>query len=243
MVNGDHVNDLLPAYVLEALDEREARQVASHLDKCCVCQEELRQYQEVSGMLSLAVAPAVPPPHLKIALVRRLGQVHRPPLQPEKESLPWHIRLRAALNSTAPALGMVSLLLALVLFAGSLFLWQRAGSPPETALPLLEFASTEHAPEARAVLVMSRDTRTGTLVVDGLNPLAEDQQYQLWLIDNGERTSGGVFSVNQDGYGYLRVSSPRRLGGFDSFGVTVEPLGGSPGPTGPKVLGAEQKQR
>jgi anti-sigma-K factor RskA len=241
MVNGDHVNDLLPAYVLEALDEREARQVASHLDKCRHCQEELRQYQDVSGMLGLAVATAVPPPHLKASLVQRLGQVHRPALQPEKESIPWYIRLRSALGSPAPAVGVASLLLALVLFAGSLFLWQQTGRPFETALPLLNFTSTEIAPEARAVLVMSRDTRTGTLVADGLAYLAEDQQYQLWLIENGERTSGGVFSVNPDGYGYLRVNSPRRLGDFSGFGVTIEPLGGSPAPTGPKVLGADQR--
>jgi anti-sigma-K factor RskA len=59
-----------------------------------------------------------------------------------------------------------------------------------------------------------------------------------WLIENGQRTSGGVFSVSQEGYGSLRVSSPQPLSNYSAFGITVEPVGGSPGPTGNKVLGS-----
>jgi anti-sigma-K factor RskA len=123
-----------------------------------------------------------------------------------------------------------------------LLFWQNAGSPPvEFGLPVVELSHTEHAPQGRALLVMSRDSRKGTLVVDGLPALGEEQQYQLWLIKGEDRTSGGVFAVGQDGYGYLRVSSPEAMFNFDSFGVTIEPAGGSPLPTGPKVLAGSQR--
>jgi anti-sigma-K factor RskA len=70
--------------------------------------------------------------------------------------------------------------------------------------------------------------------VDHLEPLGPDQQYQLWLIKDG-RISGGVFDVGDDGYGSLTVRAPDPLDSY-TFGVTVEPAGGSPGPTGPRVL-------
>ena len=78
----------------------------------------------------------------------------------------------------------------------------------------------------------------GTLVVDSLAPLGQDQQYQLWLIQDGERTDGGVFSVNPEGYGSLWVETPQPLSSYSAFGITIEPAGGSPGPTGDKVLGS-----
>ena len=56
------------------------------------------------------------------------------------------------------------------------------------------------------------------------------------IIRDGQRASGGVFAVNDEGYGVLEVSSPDPLASYSAFGVTIEPEGGSPGPTGDKVL-------
>jgi anti-sigma-K factor RskA len=84
-----------------------------------------------------------------------------------------------------------------------------------------------------------RDQNYGSLAVTHAPLLTEDQQYQIWLIQDGVRTSGGVFSVNEDGYGNLMVSAEQPLDSFQSFGVTIEPLGGSPQPTGEKILGGE----
>jgi anti-sigma-K factor RskA len=87
------------------------------------------------------------------------------------------------------------------------------------------------------MLFLSKNGEYGTLMVDHLPPLGQDQQYQLWLIKDGKRTSGGVFSVNLDGYGSLWVTSPEWLANYSALGITIEPTGGSPGPTGAKVLG------
>jgi anti-sigma-K factor RskA len=98
-------------------------------------------------------------------------------------------------------------------------------------------AATENAPGATGILIISADGEYGSLVVQGLPDLDPDHQYQLWLIDNGERTSGGVFSV-EHGYAAIQVYAPRFLSSYQSFGITVEPAGGSSGPTGAKVLGS-----
>jgi anti-sigma-K factor RskA len=105
-------------------------------------------------------------------------------------------------------------------------------------LQTIPLAGTETAPQATGLIVISADGEHGTLVADGLATLGQDQQYQLWLIKDGERTSGGVFSVNQEGYGSLWVESPQPLSSYSAFGITIEPAGGSPGPTGNKVLGS-----
>jgi anti-sigma-K factor RskA len=96
---------------------------------------------------------------------------------------------------------------------------------------------TEVVPNASGLIVISLDGEHGTLVVDGLPPLDGSHQYQLWLIDDGQRQSGGVFSVDQEGYGALWVSSPEPLSDYSAVGITIEPAGGSPGPTGDKVMG------
>ena len=89
------------------------------------------------------------------------------------------------------------------------------------------------------MLVISSDGEHGTLVVDGLPPLDASQQYQLWLIQDGQRTSGGIFSVDGEGYGSLWITSPKPLISYQAVGITVEPAGGSPAPTGERVLGGE----
>ena len=83
---------------------------------------------------------------------------------------------------------------------------------------------------------LAADRRLFTDASD-LDMLDSASQYQLWLIKDGNRTSGGVFSVLDNSYGVLVVNSSESLSVYDGFGVTIEPAGGSQGPTGSKVLG------
>ncbi len=103
----------------------------------------------------------------------------------------------------------------------------------------LALTGSQFSPDAIGTLVISKDGDHGTLVVDGLPVLDGEHQYQVWLIRDGSRASGGVFSVDKFGYGALWISSPEPLKNYQAFGVTIEPTGGSPGPTGNKVLGGQ----
>lgn len=77
---------------------------------------------------------------------------------------------------------------------------------------------------------------TGVLVVYGLPPADPGYQYQFWLEYQGRYMSVGSFQVGADGYAHIRLPLPE--GGIDYLrgGVTMEPIGGSPAPTGVKVL-------
>lgn len=99
--------------------------------------------------------------------------------------------------------------------------------------------NTEQAPQARGMLMVSRDHNWAILVSEGLAPSQQEMGYQVWLIKDGLRTSGGVFTVDETGYGQLFIRPPASLDEFGGIGVTVEPRAGSPGPTGNKVLDAQ----
>ena len=43
-------------------------------------------------------------------------------------------------------------------------------------------------------------------------------------------------SVNADGYGSLQLSVPKEFKGFHAIGISIEPAGGSPQPTGARVM-------
>ena len=239
MVQNEDVTELLCASALGSLDPEEEKRVAQHLATCAACQAELAGFRAVTDRLALSVAEAEPPARLKQQLMER-AQAPGGAQAPAARLSRWQ-RLSQSVRRSAPAWGLASLALALILLAANLLLWQRLRSqerPALPALPAVALAGTEAAPEAVGTLVISADGEYGALVVDGMPVLDEERQYQLWLIRGEQRTSGGVFSVNEEGYGVLWIESHEPLSSYSAFGITVEPAGGSPGPTGDRVLGS-----
>jgi anti-sigma-K factor RskA len=240
MNDDKHISDLLPGFVLGALNDAETVHVAEHLAKCSECRVELQGYQEVVDQISMAAPESEPPEALKEIV---LGQIKTRSKQNQPSGSSGGLRWWTAFfRSAQKAWAAAALALVAILMISNLLLWQQLNNEPaDDILRVVELAGTEFAPLASGVIVMSRDRMRGTLVVDGLPPLSEDQIYQLWFIQADERESGGVFSVYQDGYGYLGLKSEIPLTLYERFGITVEPAGGSPGPTGLKVLGGDME--
>jgi anti-sigma-K factor RskA len=225
---------LLPAYALSSLEGAEAALVAAHLDSCAACRAELNQYEAVVDLLPAAVPEVTPAAGLRD---RVLAQAQASTAtQPDPADLPtgwrkrWSQQWSQLLRSRwSPVLALAVLLL----LAGAVFLWRQAQTPPAR----FELTSTEAAPQASGLIEAATDGRQATLSVSGLPPLSSDQQYQLWLIRDGQRASGAVFSVDADGWAKVPVEASRPLTDYAAFGITIEPAGGSPGPTGQRVLG------
>ncbi len=240
MKNDSDVKELIPGYALDCLDEGDRRLVSTHLESCPECRAELRAYQEVAGQLALMAPDSAPPPGLKRRLLVRL-QPRETTHKPMKGKRLWWHQIPDMFQQISPAWGMVSLVLILALVTSNVVLWrqvsQLSGITPTPVLQVVNLSGTDFTPDASGMMILSEDGEYGTLVVDNLPELSEDRQYQLWLIEGEQRTSGGVFSVSQDGYASLEIASPRPLDSYSGFGITIEPAGGSPGPTGEKVLG------
>ncbi|HJS18699.1 MAG TPA: anti-sigma factor [Anaerolineales bacterium] len=236
MSENAHVLDLLPAFALGSLDTDEASQVQEHLSSCLICRAESEAFQEISAQMALLAPVADPSPDLKERLMTRVQATRpKPRVQEQAASRPLVERL-------LPAWGLASLVLILALGAVNLFLWQRLGYQDAFTAPggmrAVPLSPLDAASNATGFVLVSADGEDGALVVDGLPPLDESQEYQLWLIRDGERTSGAVFSTDENNYGGTRIRAPGSLLEYTSVGITIEPAGGSPQPTGERVLGA-----
>lgn len=220
----EHATKQLAAYALGCLAPEEAAAVAHHLQYCDRCRADLRAYEEVTSCLALAAPDVEPSAGLRARVMAQATAASR--------------RLRPAPGRLHRLLVWAGWAAVVVLALVSLLLWQRMRSLA-TRPQVVALNATEAAPGAGGSL-MVEDAYTGVLVVHNLEQLDAERQYQLWLVDaDGQRDSGCVFSVGDDGSATLRVASPLPLPSYASVGVTVEPTGGSPGPTGAKVLGGQ----
>ncbi|MEZ4657474.1 MAG: anti-sigma factor [Caldilineaceae bacterium] len=92
---------------------------------------------------------------------------------------------------------------------------------------------------ARAYVEWCPQTYTVLVEAGDFPVLSPDMTYQLWLIRDGQRTSGGLFTVNPWGNGTLVMQLDEPLDQYDAIGITPEPAGGSSGPTAPPVVRKE----
>ena len=231
--------DNLAAYALGALDSEEASALEAHLRTCDECPSQLAEYQLVSSGLLTALPPHTPPPALKKALQKRLpGNV-----KSARPVLNW------SLNQTLLAAAFVALIGLNIYSAFEVYSVKKDQAElngqysfNQTAISMLAYPSTQS-------LGFDQNGISGSLLVDKnrnllavfawhLPPVPAGKAYQMWLIDpNGDRTSGGFLVPDNDQPFVTAIVKPSQpLTGFTGFGVTLEPAGGSPKPTGPKVF-------
>lgn len=244
------LQDLYGAYALRALAADEMLRVEEHLARCPVCRQEVRELGEGARSLQVLAGEATPPAWLRqrlVAAARELPQVEAP------EGL----RPRSRVDRR-PAPGRRFLLVAGLLFLFLLappLLWGEtaarrvellwtglAGHRSIRDVVLLADPTTRLFPVrgegpgagAWGTLALNRRSQRMLLLVKGLPP-QEGRVYQVWLMEDGGRESAGLFQA-EPGRAALLSHSSRRLGEIDAVGVSLEPEGGSPAPTGPRVL-------
>ncbi|MBW8173499.1 anti-sigma factor [Ornithinimicrobium sp. Arc0846-15] len=69
----EHVDGLLAAYAVDAVDDAERVQVESHLTECAACREELALYSESVTEFSVGLDVA-PPQHLRAQILESVAQ-------------------------------------------------------------------------------------------------------------------------------------------------------------------------
>ena len=91
---------------------------------------------------------------------------------------------------------------------------------------------------ASGAAMWSPQDQRGLIALENLPPLPANQNYQLWLIDPklAVPVSGGVIPANAVGSVRLPIATQFRVDVVDRFAMTIEPVGGSPTPTGRMVL-------
>ncbi|GAB3865667.1 hypothetical protein GCM10028824_04820 [Hymenobacter segetis] len=90
-------------------------------------------------------------------------------------------------------------------------------------------AGTKTAPTAHARVLFNPATHKVYVDVRSLPPLPADKQYQLWALDKGKPIDAGVLTVaTATGEGLQHMKD---IASAQTFAMTVEPAGGSVGPT------------
>ena len=242
MSNEHHILELLPVYTLGALDADEVEQVAAHLSHCPTCQAEWRAFQTISDDLALAIEQVEPPARLKQQLMARIGDAETTAVPPPPQASFWQQLTAVFRQHKAIAFSQLVLLsLVAVLLASNFLLWPQENElesrPQAGQMQAIHLNNTGLIPNADGYLIISADGLNGAIILDQL-PQVERQEYQLWLVKDGERTSGALLSVDELGYSGGRVDAPEQLFNYTWAEVTIETAGGSPQPTGDVILRA-----
>ena len=217
------LHDLAAAYALDALDREEREEFERHLAGCDRCRADVALYAESAGQLADATA-VPPPPHLKKAVMDALDERETPVVA----SISRQRRNRTFSIAIAAALVAIVATAAVLLSNGGLSEQDVLAAPDAMTVELL-------ADGLDGTFTYSVAESAGVFQSQTLPALRSDKVYALWLIDGNGPSPAGLFVPNDDGDSSALVEDVRT--GL-VIGLTVEPAGGSPQPTGDVLLSA-----
>jgi anti-sigma-K factor RskA len=215
-MNQDTHRDDIAAYLLGALNDREAADLERHVEDCPTCREELDRLRPAIEALPDAVPQHDPPPALKASVMSAVEREARP-VRPRAR---WRFRLRplyAAAAAVVLAIGIVAAFLV---------------SSPDDGRVVTAQVDRSRVPSGTATLRV--EDGHGVLRVQGFPSPGPGRTYQIWLSRDGRVTSAGLF-----GSGEGDAAVRPRLSDHDQVLVTREPAGGSSAPTEEPLLSVE----
>ena len=245
-------------YALGALEGAEKQALESHIAFCLGCAQKVADARGRIAILALAAPPAKAPAIVKERLLRQIRGAHG-----EGRAALTEMELAPASRTVSPRWTAILLPIAAVLAVATFLLWN-ANRRLDSQLAALRASAQQQEQQlqdARDItgLITSRDTITvqmapqpampqgaahvmyntkmGMLMYEGqIPPAPAAKSYQLWLVPaSGNPISCGVFNpvAGQPDHWMMKLPTgvePK------AFAVTLEPSGGMPQPTGPKVL-------
>jgi hypothetical protein len=237
--------DLIAVYAVGALDGEDLVRLRAHLAAGCAhCEAALR---EAHDHLARVVPPVSPPPHVKDALLARVGPGRAAPARRRAVWLPWALATAAAVVAGAAFTGTFVAIryearlgqMAREVSAVREQLRREAAAlellrDPATRVVMLRGAGPQ--PDA-AGRVIWHDRAGGELFVANLSPAPRGKAYELWTITGGRPRPAALFEVDVSGKASARIEPTG--GAVDVFAVTLEPERGVPAPTGPIVLASK----
>jgi anti-sigma-K factor RskA len=242
-------------YALGALEGAELREIESHIAGCGDCAAKLAEAKGRVAMLALAAPQVRPSPSVKSALMARIHAENRP--------LPAARERRVTVGSPSRWWQMVLVPAVAALAILAVVLWQQNEHLDRQLVALHDSVAKQQTQidEVGHVVALIGSTDTVTvslaqqpgmlrggahvmynmkmkvLMYDGqLDAAPAGKSYQLWVVPmNGNPISAGVFNPTQGQMDHWMMDMPEGMVP-KAFAVTLEPAGGMPQPTGPKIL-------
>ena len=223
-MNCEEISELLPAYVLGALEPDELEAIEEHLRAGREHDQELVELRATVFAMDRYHDDAVPSPPL--ALAARVRGIVEPPsvaTMPTRPR-PRHFLLPDGLRTAAAAVAVLLVFAAGVLAGGAI-----TGDRGEALAFVLQG-------EGGALMEVRGSTSQDSVTVTmaGLDRLSGGS-YQVWAIRDGKWLSIGVCNTNAEGAWVGDFAFQLQNG--EQVALTIEALGGSEGgPTGEPLL-------
>jgi len=242
----------LDLYALGALDGEEKQTLEAHLRDCAPCQRDLAAARQRTSLLGLAAPPDSPRPQVKSALMDKVRAEKRPPVAQSTQSqtgkIRWGLRFSFGFGLAAAILAFATFELTKLDLERGKEIKQLQAELTQDSATMQAMGEVTGAPDSASVTLLQQpggppgqahvmyNARMGMGVYSGqIAPAPAGKSYQLWLVPaSGSPVSAGLVSANQQS-GAVVMHLPAGLVA-KAFAVTLEPQGGMPQPTGPKVL-------
>ncbi len=240
----DELHHLAGAYALDALDDIEAQAFERHLRTCDSCRRDVVDYRATAAELG-SIELRTPPPDLKARLFAELDSVpqmsralpERPAGSSGSVAELRHAQRRSARRGRILTAVAASVLV-LAGLAGAALLRSTDGNGADDVLAAPDAIRTDLEGEAGTLAVFWSPERDRAVVRGtGLPDAGDGKTYALWFVDAEGVTAAGLFTP-VDG----AVDAVVEVGDVDGgterppagtgWGVTIEPDGGSPQPSG-----------
>jgi len=226
---------------------------------CPACQKELARAKQRALRLGLAAPAATPRPQVKLALMEKVKAeraahgAQAMQVKPQKKR--WGMRFSFGFAIATAALAFATFELAKTD-------WERGKQIKDLqaqlnraqtkakldSLAMEAMASVTAAPDSAMITLLQQtggppgqahvmyNARMGLAVYSGqIAPAPPDKSYQLWLVPaSGAPVDAGIVGPNQENGAVVVRLTPGLVA--KAFAVTMEPAGGMPQPTGPKIL-------
>jgi anti-sigma-K factor RskA len=245
-------------YALGALEGAEKQALESHIAFCLGCAQKVADARGRIAMLALAAPSAKAPAIVKERLLQQIREARG-----QGGAALTGIDPQPASRTVLSRWTAILLPIAAVLAVATFLLWN-ANRRLDSQLAALRTSAQQQEQQlqdARDItgLIASRDTITvqlapqpampqgnahvmyntkmGMLIYEGqIPPAPAAKSYQLWLVPaSGNPISCGVFNPVAGQPDHWMMKLPQGVEP-KAFAVTLEPSGGMPQPTGPKVL-------
>ena len=245
-------HSLAGPYALDALDSTaEQERFERHLNRCGDCTREVRGFQATATRLGMAAAQPAPP-QMRDRVMAAVATTRQVPASEEHARHARPAQRSRPLTRLATA-GAVIAVIAAVLLAVQLINTQHQLNQAQHQLTIAQaqlhaITAVQTATDAKVItkrtsvggtVTVTSSASKGQLVLttSGLPVLPSGKVYQLWLIGhppNKIRSEGLLAPPHNGQTGPVLISGV--LAG-DTFGVTVEPAGGTIQPTVTPIVG------
>ncbi|HSC21787.1 MAG TPA: anti-sigma factor [Solirubrobacterales bacterium] len=214
------------AYMLGALEPREAAEFERHLEGCERCSEEVRWFEPALHSLPESVERQEPPPRLRQALMAEARADLGEEAREHRGLLPDWLRKGFGTRGLQLATGFAVLAFAIAVAAG--YEIGKGGSDEGGGASTL--VTQEHGINVKMV----REGDGGTLHLANLHQLPPDKVLEAWVRREGTVEAVPALLVpDRKGQAETTIAD---MSGVDTVMVTEEPQGGSEEPTLPAIV-------